>query len=427
MIKELKVPLSDLIFCLSDAIDLISPFIANHHKRVAYIALNIALELNLSISERSQLVLAGLLHDCGCLNLKSRLEALEFELISPHQHALLGYRLLNKFPPLAEIAPLVLYHHLPWVEYERSPVKEQLPWLSQLLHLADRFDVLTAKPHPLPPKQVLEKIVQHKSVFLPGAVAALEQLMKKEYFWLDLASPTLDSLLREQTGITTVELDLDSLLSFAKLFAQLVDFRNRFTATHSSGVAACAEILGRLSGFSARELQMLRVAGYFHDVGKIMVPDTIINKPERLTETEFATIKSHPYYTYRLLHPIAELETITAWAAFHHECLDGNGYPFHLAGADITLGSRIVAVADVFTALTEERPYRAGMSKEQLTQVLHTFARKKALDPNLVGLAIEHFAEINNVRKLSQRQAADEYNDFMLAAELDFGKHPFAS
>ncbi|TCL72427.1 HD domain-containing protein [Hydrogenispora ethanolica] len=428
MIKELKVPLGDLIFCLSDAIDLISPSIANHHKRVAYIALNLALEMNLPAEERKQLVIASLLHDCGSLSLKDRLEALEFEFQKPHIHAVLGYHLLLQFPPLAPIAPLVLYHHLNWTEYSNSPHREAIPWLSQLLYLADRLDTLIIQQpggESLPVKGITARIREYRGkMFAPPLVEAFEALAAKEYFWLDLFSPSLQAILAAEAGISAVELDLERLLALTKLFAQLVDFRNHFTATHSSGVAVCAEKIGQLCGFSNRESQMLRVAGYFHDLGKIVVPESILNKPGRLTTSEFSVIKTHPYYTYRLLYPLTDLATINSWAAFHHERLDGKGYPFHHPAGDLSLGSRIVAVADFFTALSEDRPYRPGLSREKLAQLLTERVQDGALDPHLVQLVLEQLNELNPIRQRAQADAGREYDHFMRNACFDSSRFP---
>ena len=97
MIKEPQIPLFDLIMCLSDAVDLVSPAVADHHKQVAYIAYSIGAELDLPMKERNELVLAGSLHDIGALSLKERIDLLQFEFENPHLHAGVGYFLLNLF------------------------------------------------------------------------------------------------------------------------------------------------------------------------------------------------------------------------------------------------------------------------------------------------------------------------------------------
>lgn len=112
--KELRINLWDLVTSLSKAVDLISPAVANHHMHVSYIALEMASELGLSGEEERNLAIAGALHDIGALSLTDRTDALQFELIAPHKHAELGYRLLQSFSHLSEVANLIRYHHVPY-------------------------------------------------------------------------------------------------------------------------------------------------------------------------------------------------------------------------------------------------------------------------------------------------------------------------
>ena len=132
-----------------------------------------------------------------------------------------------------------------------------------------------------------------------------------------------------------------------------------------------------LMGFSAWECQLIRVAGNLHDLGKLAVPAEILEKSGQLTDAEYNLIKGHSFYTYHILEAIDELEIITAWAAFHHERLDGSGYPFQISGDQLSLPARIVAVADVFTAITEDRPYRVGMDPDQALSVLRKNGRRR--------------------------------------------------
>jgi HD-GYP domain-containing protein (c-di-GMP phosphodiesterase class II) len=254
---------------------------------------------------------------------------------------------------------------------------------------------------------------QSGKMFMPDLVEAFRNLAAKESFWLDAASPSPESVLPLRLAMPTIELDMKELLHISTLFSHVIDFRSRFTATHSSGVAASAELLARFVGFSERESRMMRIAGYLHDLGKLAVPAEILEKPSELTETEFNVIRSHTFYTYRILEPIADLYEINTWASFHHERLDGSGYPFHHKGQDLPLGSRIMAVADVFTAITEDRPYRKGMPEEKALQVLQQMADGSALDSNIVSLLRLHFDEINSCRMEAQAGSAEEYKKFL--------------
>lgn len=253
-------------------------------------------------------------------------------------------------------------------------------------------------------------------VFAPEVVSTFNHLdtslAAKEYFWFDATSPSVDAILRRQQGSTTLSLGLEGLLSLANLFRRIIDFRSPFTATHTSGVAATAEALARLVGFSERECRMMMVAGYLHDLGKLAVPTEILEKSAKLTEAEFDIVRSHAYHTYSILATIPELDTINTWASLHHERLDGTGYPFHHQGQDLSLGSRIMAVADVFTAITEDRPYRKGMTSDEALQVLQKMAESSALDPSVVSVLGLHYDEVNSIRIAAQQTSSEEYQEF---------------
>lgn len=417
MIKEPRIQIFDLIMSLSRALDLVSPAVVNHHMRVAYIAFCIGKQLNLPAAELRRLVLAGALHDIGAFSLKERIATLQFELENPYQHAEAGFLLLKDYGPFSGAADLVRFHHVPWAEVAgREFNGEKVPKGSHILHLADRVAVLIGKHQEVlgEAARICEMVNgQSGKMFMPELVDAFRELAARESFWLDAASPSPESILPLRLAMPTIELDMEELLHISTLFSHVIDFRSRFTATHSSGVAASAELIAGFIGFSERECSMMRIAGYLHDLGKLAVPAEILEKPSELTKPEFDIIRSHTYYTYRILEPIADLYEINTWASFHHERLDGSGYPFHHKGRDLPLGSRIMAVADVFTAITEDRPYRKGMPEEKALQVLQRMAEDSALDSNIVSLLRLHFDDINTCRMEAQAGSAEEYKKFL--------------
>lgn len=416
MIKEPHVPLFYLVLCLSEAVDLIDPLLNGHHKRVAYVAYALGFEMGLSSQERDELILAGLVHDCGALSLKERLDLLQFETVNADKHSELGYLLFKNFEPLYTQARFVRYHHVAWDGGRGTEFNgNEVPMGSHILNLADRVAVLTSDREEIlgQRQRILNLIVgQSGKMFVPDLVDVFSALAAKEYFWLDAAASTIGSILARRTRLATVELTPQQLLGFAKVLCQLIDFRSPFTATHSSGVAASAEALSKLLGFSERECQMMRVAGYLHDLGKLSVPSEILEKPAKLNKEEFNIISGHTYRTFTILESISDLDIINAWASFHHERLDGSGYPFHHKGADLSLGSRIMAVGDVLTAITEDRPYRSGMTPDRALEVLQRMARESALDANVVSTLRLHYDDVNSARILAQTEAAREYNEF---------------
>jgi HD-GYP domain-containing protein (c-di-GMP phosphodiesterase class II) len=248
-------------------------------------------------------------------------------------------------------------------------------------------------------------------MFSPALVGAFRDLASRESFWLGLAFPGRNPAHQHQGDFRAFRLDTSGILGLSRLFARIIDFRSRFTATHSSGVAASAEALARLSGRSEEECAHMRIAGLLHDLGKLAVPAELLEKPAGLTREEIALIRCHTYFTRRALENIHLFESITAWGANHHERIDGKGYPNHVGGEELSLGSRIMAVSDVFTAITENRPYRAGMDRPSTQKVLHSMVSQSALDPDVVGLLVCNFDELNAVRAAAQAQAVVEYEE----------------
>lgn len=421
MIREFKLNLFDLVMSLSTAVDLVSRAVANHHKRVAYLASCIAQQLGLSREEESELIIAGALHDIGAISLKERLEAMNFEIEYPFRHTEAGYCLVSVFEPFSKIARLIRYHHVPWNWGQGSVLEEEpVPLGSHILHLADRIDVLIDKEREVlgQVRSIRERIEAFSGkMFVPELVEAFKSLSVKECFWLDAVGPSIGQILRRRMNLARVELDLEGLLNLSRLFSQVIDFRSQFTSTHSRGVAATAETLARLIGFSESECRLMRVAGYLHDLGKLAVPAEILEKPGGLTPEEFNVIRSHTYYTYRILEPIKDLEVVNTWASFHHERLNGTGYPFRYRDEDLSLGSRIMAVADVFTALTEDRPYRKGMEAERTFEVLEQMVESVVLDPRVISLLKDHFDEINSSRIASQKASVECYQMFAQSVE----------
>jgi HD-GYP domain-containing protein (c-di-GMP phosphodiesterase class II) len=410
-----NIRLIDLIICLSDAMDFIDPAVVDHHKQVAYIAYSIAAELGLTLKEQKELILAGALHDIGAFSLKERKDTLAFEVRNPHGHAKSGYALLRLFEPLSAIASMVRFHHVTWDGGAGRECRgQEVPFSSHILHLSDRIAVLMDKKKEIlgQAKRILRAIQKNAgSMFSPELVDVFRRVASREYFWLDLSSPSIQTILSQRLRSAHIGTVSRDMLGFSELFSRIIDFKSPFTATHSSGVAASAEFLAQKAGFTQRECTAMRIAGNMHDLGKLAVPVEILDKPAHLSRNEYNVVRHHTFYTYRILEPIAPLQTINAWASFHHERLDGSGYPFHLKKKDLPLGSQVMAVADVFTALTEDRPYRKGMKRSGAMKILDDMRSSSALNGEIVAMLGKHYDELDAVRKHAQTDARMKYKD----------------
>src|SRR5271157_5545946 len=149
-------------------------------------------------------------------------------------------------------------------------------------------------------------------------------------------------------------------------------------------------MIARIFGFSEAEVELLKVVGNLHDIGMLAVSNAILEKPDKLTEDEFAIFRCHTYYRYYAIYTIAGLLQIAEWAAYHHETLDGSGHPFHCKADELSIGARIMAVADMPAALADDRPYRKSMTKEEANQTIKKLSSGQLLDGRIVNLLFEN-------------------------------------
>ncbi|MBU3810790.1 MAG: HD domain-containing protein [Candidatus Niameybacter stercoravium] len=203
------------------------------------------------------------------------------------------------------------------------------------------------------------------------------------------------------------------MIEVGLFFSQIIDFRCNFTATHSSGIAAVSSELARLYGLSKRECALMRFAGDMHDIGKLAVPIEIIEKQGELNEEEARLIKMHTYYTYQILSDIEGIGQVREWAAYHHEKNDGTGYPFGLSGNDISEGCKIIKVADIFTALRGERPYRPAMKKEKVLHVFEHLEEDEEILHGIINCLKENYDKLDKVSAKAQEEAIERYKAFI--------------
>lgn len=155
-----------------------------------------------------------------------------------------------------------------------------------------------------------------------------------------------------------------------RVFASVVDSKSPYTSKHSTGVAAAAVAIGRQLGLPAEEVTILERGGWLHDIGKLAVPNSILEKPGRLDGDDWAVVRDHPRLGQEILARVEPFAPLAELAGTHHERLDGDGYHRGLSDRDLTQRMRIMAVADVYDALAADRPYRPGMPLEQVFALL---------------------------------------------------------
>ncbi|MGV8905657.1 MAG: HD domain-containing phosphohydrolase [Acetobacterium sp.] len=426
MKRHLLVNLNNLLLSLSEVTDLANPLAAQHQHRTAFIALELTKRANLDQEINENIFAAALLHDIGAVTVEEKLAIHSFEQPNYDLHTIKGELLLEQIPWLSKISKIVRNHHRNWDDWDQN-IENPVVFSSQIILLADYVERLIDRNKYIlsQNKYIVETIEKLADTVLNKKIIAyFVDLAKREEFWLDLVSPRLYALLLYSGPFKDIQIGLDDITLISNLYRDLIDFKSRFTATHTSGVSECAVLLSELFGMAGLDVKSMRIAGNFHDIGKLIIPNSILEKPGKLTSEEFAIIRCHTYYTYNTLYSIGGLQRIAEWAAYHHEKLDGSGYPFHCTNEEIGTGSRIMTVADIFTAISEDRPYRKGMNKNEIHKIIKSQTDQKLLDRRIVELLFDNYETVSNQVKSKQAMAMDFYEKRFLtiADEVKHGK-----
>src|SRR5580698_8725795 len=254
---------------------------------------------------------------------------------------------------------------------------DDIPVISRLMGIAQHLDVFCMDQGP---QAAIDTLVERSGRwFDPDLVAAAASLDKaRRLFQSCLPDDPIDetraAILRlHQEGRATENharlsaMDIDSI---CETFADVVDAKSPFTYRHSVGVMDAAVAIGTLLGLPAKRMQTLRRAGLLHDLGKLGISNTILDKPTKLTDQEIGIVKTHPGLSAEILSHISAFREIAMMAAEHHEKLDGTGYPNGLSKRHLSLESRVLAIADVYGALSEKRPYREALPPSQITAIM---------------------------------------------------------
>lgn len=380
----------------------------NHAKRVAYMSVCMAQQMAITGEALQDLVICALLHDNALTQYIQ--EELHGETVPTADmsksvsksaskstsktkgvgvHCLLGEANVQKLPFHTDVKNVILYHH------ENADGSgpfgkrwDEVPVSARIIHLCDLLD-RACRTQGGDPNQTwkkaeacLEKV--RGSIVDEACIDAFAHAFSMEEF-LALDASDLEKRLWDKVPRINQNLDFSQIQAVAEFFARIVDYKSPFTSTHSIGVAQDAEKLTRYLGFDEETAQKMYLAGALHDIGKVAIGNEILEKPDRLTDDEFAVMKHHAAYTYYILSGIDGFDEMRDWAAFHHERLDGSGYPFGKTAAQLNTQERIMACVDIYQALTESRPYKKGMSHEKACQILKNMADKGWLDADIVA------------------------------------------
>jgi HD-GYP domain-containing protein (c-di-GMP phosphodiesterase class II) len=245
----------------------------------------------------------------------------------------------------------------------------EIPLLARIMGLAQTLEVFAVIESPAAAVGIAR--ARRGTWFDPTLVEAAGTLAPELTLWCALDERGLQDAVREvEPGDAVLLAGPGALDRIGAAFAAVVDAKSPFTADHSRRVTELVVKIADILGFGAPELVELRRAALLHDLGKLSVPNSVLDKPGSLSAEEWEAIRLHPYYTQRILERVRGFQVLAYVASSHHERLDGRGYHRGLRGEEVPLGARILAVADIYDALTSARPYRPAMSQERALATL---------------------------------------------------------
>ncbi|HWI19049.1 MAG TPA: HD domain-containing phosphohydrolase [Vicinamibacterales bacterium] len=417
------LPMSAVLTGLSAALDITEGHPRGHAARTCLIAMRLADALRLSPDESSDLFYATLLKDAGCSSNAARV----FEMFGgPDEHATKRAVWLRDWRKLDQ----KVRYAFEWVE----PEGDFLARVAQFIKLAavgprgerELFEIRCARSaaiaralgmseataqavqsmdehwdgggHPaglrgagIPIAARIIGLAQVVEIFwgVAGPERALQMAAERRGRWFDpelveclnqISSPALWASLEAADLNATVaaaepeerviEATEDRLDQIATGFAWVIDAKSSFTFEHSDRVAALAVDAAARLGFAPAELVRLRRAALLHDIGKLAVPNAILDKPGKLSDADWAIVKQHPAHTLNVLQQVPVFRDLAEDAANHHERLDGEGYFRGLTGAQLTPAAKVLAVADVADALMSARPYRGPLPVDEVIGLL---------------------------------------------------------
>jgi HD-GYP domain-containing protein (c-di-GMP phosphodiesterase class II) len=424
---------SELISALSYALDLTEGRSMGHSVRTCVMGMRLAQHIGLSMEEQADLYYALLLKDAGCSSNSSRLfhilnadeirakrdvkttdwtkvgfESLNFALTHVATESPLPQRMWKLLQVAAtqqaDSRDLVkircergsyiakklgfsdavaegihsLDEHWNGGGYPNHLLGEEIPMFSRIANLCQTLEVF----YEARGEEDALDAVQARSGrwFDPELVAATMSLSKQGILWLGLDSKDLlENVLVMEPEERRLIADDATVDSICLAFADIIDAKSPFTYQHSNGVADAAMDIAIHFGMNELEKKQLRRAALMHDIGKLSVPNSILEKPGKLTDEEWQVVRDHPYYTFQILKRVPAFKSFSGDAAAHHERLDGTGYWRRLSGSSISTTARILAVADVFDALRAKRPYRDALPLETVFSIMRKES-PKALD-----------------------------------------------
>jgi HD-GYP domain-containing protein (c-di-GMP phosphodiesterase class II) len=398
---DMEIRMDQLVRAIGVALDIVEGDLlgasTHHGKRIAVLSAAMGRRLGMDDAKISAIATCALFHDSALT--EYILSERQGNPIALKLHCEYGQRNAEAFLLNSDVDGFVLYHH------ERADgegpygkTEGEFPLGAALIAIADMLDV----------SKHLQRITPEG---LSGIRAQIESDAGKRFTraaagaMLDILDENMLLSLRDERIVKTAELTIPawridtediSVFRIAGLAARIIDFKSVFTKRHSIQIANKAWLMGGYYGYGSGSRARLYLAAALHDLGKLDTPSEILEKPGKLSDGEFETIKDHVRVTKEILSTVEGFEEICSLASDHHEKLDGTGYKAGKKAGELSFDARLLACIDIYQAVSEERPYHPGRSHEESMPVLYGMAGQGLIDGSIVRDLDAAMAEYSN-------------------------------
>ena len=374
-----------------------------HNGRVAYLSLLMAQQAGISGEELRDFVGCCILHDNALTEFiheelpRSHMldgtetqhsDTLSTDAVTQHSlHSVIGEQNIRLVPFRTNVENIILYHHENANgSGELGVTADETGMKAQMLHLADLVDINFDLPT-MSEERFIKALAwlegQSGKLFSDEVVKLFRDAVTYDKI-ADMINEGALAILHRKVPTEERDYSDEEIHNLAMFFARVIDYKSEFTQTHSLGVADKAEQMAHFYGFDREKTIRFYLAGALHDIGKLVVSNDILEKPGKLTDDEFTTMKDHASATYYILNQMKGIPDILEWAANHHETLNGKGYPRGLTAKELSFEERLMACIDIYQALSEKRPYKDGMPHEKVIAIMKDMVDRGSIDETIV-------------------------------------------
>ena len=383
--------------------------LTGHSERVAYSMYLLLIDSGtFSPDEIYGITITSLFHDIGNLIYDTAQTFALRETDNSFSHALYGSLFLEEFSPFPQYAPLVRYHHSSAGDIDASGMERRLCWAAKCLQVVDSAD-LHRIYHPV---ASAEQAIDHLNLMNSRKfdIQAIEAVKLLAECQLPKNRPIVQESVRQRLifGLKSLQISNTMQRCLLEMLIHSIDFRSHYTALHCAIVVEISQLLARLCGLSEDDTLAVYYGAMFHDIGKIAIPKEILESPKKLHGTDWELMQSHVLLTEEILRGKV-CDEILQIAIRHHETLDGKGYPYKLSASELTLPQRIVAVADIVSALSEERSYKAAFSMDEILRILDDLREKGKICPVVVDVIHKNESLVYQTAKTVCLETAAKY------------------